>query len=102
MKIIGYTKDGYLIEADKYEVQQLTGKEAYRQSTYEHPHTLPVGATIKVREAFEHIEKVTRHDDARKAIADQLRAAATVIETTPSVLTLPEPLTPADEPINPS
>lgn len=93
MKIVGYTATGYLIEATTRELVQISGDE--RLDTHpEHWHhskkqTLRAGTEVKIGSVWDHIQKVTSHAETRKRIAEQLRAAATVVETTMDVVDIP-------------
>lgn len=88
MKIIGLTSDGYLLEASCHEVTKISGKSA--GISYGH-HELSIGTVIAPVKALDHIQRVIQNEEQRKAMADQLRAAATVLETTPQFVTLPAP-----------
>lgn len=93
MKIIGLTSTGYLLEAEAYEVSKVSGQDA--NIAYGN-HQMRIGTEIKTVAALDHIQRVINNDAQRKAMAEQLRAAATVLETTPSFMTLPIP--PAPQP----
>lgn len=94
MKIIGHTSNGYLIEASAHEVTKLSGVSA---GIVYGNHELRVGTEIKPHDAYDHIQRILQNEQSRKSIADQLRAAAVVIETTPRFVTLPDlPAEPAE------
>jgi hypothetical protein len=88
MKIIGHTTFGYLTEVSKDEMQTLTGKsEHYGQGCQAHP----VGSILNVPQLSKHIEAMAYTKQQRANAAEALRAAATVIESTPDAFTAPEP-----------
>ena len=86
MKIIGLTSDGYILEASCHEVTKISGQSA--GISYSR-HELRIGTVIAPVKALDHIQRVIQNEDQRKAMAEQLRAAATVLETTPQFVTLP-------------
>lgn len=96
MQIIGRTAYGYIIEASCSDVTSITGSN---NSDGSGRPTLQAGTQINVHKCWNHINSITQFEERRKAMAEQLRAAATVIETTPSPLTLPEP--PTESPSTP-
>lgn len=88
MKIIGTSTAGYITEVSKEEMQTITGKgEPYQMSC--HYHT--VGTVVRVPELAKHIRAMDYTKEQRKSAAEALRAAATVIESTPDAFTAPAP-----------
>lgn len=99
MKIIGHTKYGYLIEIDPKEIAKITGVGAddkhqwyadnrYGSGAISHP----VGTEFNVGKTWDHLQGLLSNEKDRQKIAESLRAAATLIENTPS------PITPVIEP----
>ena len=81
MKIIGHTQGGYIVEASDFEMSELTGKNcSYNKA--------PVGQNIDAIKIVRHITAVVNTDQERSVICQNLRAAATLLENTPSVLTV--------------
>lgn len=95
MKIVAVTANGYLIEATTRELVQISGDKCLdthpEHYDYNSRQTLRAGTEIKIGPIWDHIQKVTKHPDERKRIAEQLRAAAMVIETTMDVVDIPAP-----------
>lgn len=88
MKVIGHTSDGYLAELSKEDMQKLTGKgESYHRGERSHA----VGTILNVPQLSKHIEAMAYTKQQRANAAEALRAAATVIESTPDAFTAPEP-----------
>ena len=96
MKIVGHTKYGYLIEASPRELSEIAGNSAldahaglssYGRSQYSHE----IGMTFNISPTWAHLKDILQNEDRRKQIAESLRASATLIEHTPSPITLPEP-----------
>ena len=82
MKIIGHTHNTYLCEVSKDEMHELTGVlESYSG------HAHPAGNIVNVIPLVKHIKAMEYSVDQRKRAAEALRAAATVIESTPSAFT---------------
>lgn len=90
MKIIGHTATGYLAEIAPDEVRRLTGN--YDDSSYSNRH-FGVGHILNVSATWDHLSSLLRNGEERKKIADSLRAAATLIEHTPSPIKTEEPAT---------
>jgi hypothetical protein len=88
MKIIAKTNSTYFIEATPEDVTAICGLSA--RNTYDRGLGMSIGTIIHPQECFAHIRTVTTNLEQRQRIAEQLRAAAAVIETTPSPLTIPE------------
>lgn len=91
MKIIGKTHNGYIAELSKDEANKLTGIDEPWSG-----HALQVGGDIRVVSFSRHIKDLDYTAEQRKQAAEQLRAAAVIIEATPTAFTAPEP--PADPP----
>lgn len=92
MKIVAVTEHGYMAELTAREIAQISGKDALgvHPSSYYRKGTIPMGTTVSVQAMFEHVQQVTKHEAMRKSIAEQLRAAATVVETTMDVVSIPK------------
>lgn len=93
MKIIGKTDKGYMMEVSPEEVSCLTGKSddyGYHNSKFD------VGTEFTISKTWNHLQHLDSNEAERKRIAESLRAAATLIEHTPSPIIIPE--TPATEP----
>jgi len=88
MKIIAKTNSSYIIEATPEDIEAITNQPA--RNNFDRSLSLSIGASLHPQECFTHIRAVTTDIEQRKRIAEQLRAAAVVIETTPSPLTVPE------------
>lgn len=95
MKIIGVTHNAYLVEMTPRELREISGNENADQS-WSTPNARLHGATLEVIGTWEHLRRIQSTDTERGKIAESLRAAATLIEHTPLVLTLPVP-TPSPE-----
>lgn len=93
MKVIATTSTGYLVEATAREIAQISGNESLNvhPSSYYDKGCIPEGTKVNVHKMWEHVRTVVKHKAERKSIAEQLRAAATVVETTPDVVDIPEP-----------
>jgi hypothetical protein len=94
MKIIGHTKYGYIAEIDPAEIAAITGDEntnrhAWRSKTYQTESSHDVGTEFKICDMWRHLNTLSKNERERKGIAEQLRAAASVIELTPSAFTAP-------------
>lgn len=93
MKVIATTTYGYLVEVTPRELVQISGNEklSTHPSSYYNSerNPVPAGTEVNVSEMYQHVEKVTKHANMRKSIAEQLRAAATVVETTMDVVSIP-------------
>jgi hypothetical protein len=88
MKVIGHTSNGYLAELSKEDMQKLTGKgEPYHHGERAHA----VGTILNVPQLSKHIEAMAYTKTQRANAAEALRAAATVIESTPDAFTAPPP-----------
>ncbi len=100
MKIIGHTEYGFIVEMHHQEMTAACGKTSltsyrdYNSSQEKITHHLPVGTSVGLVEKINHIDKLQENESARKKIAEQLRAAASVIETAPSPFDMPEPPAP--------
>lgn len=93
MKVIATTSTGYLVEASAREISQIAGNDALNvhPSGYYDKVAIPHGTKVDVQKMWEHVRQIMKHPDERKRIAEQLRAAATVIETTMDVVDIPAP-----------
>lgn len=93
MKVFAKLENGkYLIEATSDEIKAISGIEDRDQ--YGNPRGI-IGAEMHIKPAWDHIGKIIHNDGQRKGIAEQLRAAAAVIENTPLIASLP-----ADPPVS--
>lgn len=93
MKIIAKTQDGYIAEIDPTEIRRITG--SYDDSSYRNDKFRP-GDVLKVSDTYDHLAALLQNEKERKKIAESLRAAATLIEHTPSPLSIPETTTPGE------
>ena len=93
MKVIAHTGDGYLVEMSPRELAAITGQSTTNE--YNGKPNVSTGAVMKTKEALDHLDKILNYEEQRKKMAEQLRAAATIIETTPSIMTLP----PVEKPV---
>jgi hypothetical protein len=84
MKIIAHTHNGYLLECDKEEMEKLTGE---RESRHDYSKRHGTGGVIRVLPLCDHISAMEKTIQQRKDVAETLRAAATIIETTQAVFT---------------
>lgn len=100
MKIIGHTAYGYLAELSPVEIAAITGDSSdnrhsgfasYGNSSVTHP----IGTELKPSEIWKHLQRLLGNENERQRIAESLRASATLIEHTPSPITLPAAETPA-------
>lgn len=86
MKIIGISKNGFILEAEENEVSKLIGYGSiYSDGVRE---KLKVGAEIKVAAMYGQLYDLSREQDRLKDIASKLRTAADLIGTLPDPLTL--------------
>ena len=96
MKITGYTKYGYLVELEPAELAKLTGNFADNRhsgfSRYGAPQqeNHAIGTELHVSPTWDHVQKLLENEPQRQRIAESLRAAATLIEHTPSPITFPQ------------
>lgn len=90
MKITGYTKYGYLVEMTETELSKITGNpdDAVHSSNTGYSRNPQVsheiGTAFNVSETWGHLQRLLKNGNERKSIAESLRAAATLIEHTPS------------------
>ncbi len=91
MKIIGHTAYGYLVELSPGELSHITGdpkdnQHTSRNSPYggKHENSHSIGTTFNVSPTWDHLPKLLTNEPHRQRIAESLRAAATLIEHTPS------------------
>lgn len=90
MKITGYTSYGYLVEMTPRELSQITGKpsddshSSQNRGGYNPNVSHNIGTGFNVSETWGHLQRLLKNGDERKSIAESLRAAATLIEHTPS------------------
>ena len=95
MKIIGHTQYGYLVEMNPLELSHITGKpqdnvhSSNSRGSYHSQESHKIGTAFNVSETWGHLQRLLKNGDERKRIAESLRAAATLIEHTPSPITLP-------------
>ena len=87
MKIIGTTKFGYIVEISATDMTTLTGISCHN---YDQRPGLNVGTEIHAKRVVQHIEALIASDGQRKQVAESLRAAATIIERTPTILSVLE------------
>lgn len=90
MKIIGTTHNAYLVEMTPRELKEISNDDRADQS-WSRPNQDLHGAILTVNDTWEHLRRIHSTDKERATIAQNLRAAATLIENTPLVLTLPMP-----------
>lgn len=88
MKIIARTATGYLAEFEPEEIRRITG--SYDDSAYSNSKFKP-GDVLNVSATYDHLSKLLNNEGERQKIAESLRAAATLIEHTPSPITIPQP-----------
>lgn len=91
MKIIGKTKGGFLVD--------MTEREAYNIGGVHSEHVregmqIEVGTEVKVSDIYSHYHNIAYREKERKSQAEMLRAAASLLESMPSVL-IPPPQEPA-------
>lgn len=97
MKIIGHTYTGYLMEMSPEEIASITGNskdnahDTGRRYNSSMGPSHSIGTEFKVNEGWKHLQKINETAAERASIAERLRAAATLIEHTPTVMELPEP-----------
>lgn len=89
MQIIGYTRHGYLVEMTEVELSKITGnpKDAVHSSNNSHyssQESHKIGTAFNVSETWGHLQRLLENGEKRQRIAESLRAAATLIEHTPS------------------
>lgn len=90
MKIIGHTQYGYLVEMTEVELSKITGnpKDAVHssnnRSSYSQQESHKIGTAFNVSETWGHLQRLLANGKERERIAESLRAAATLIEHTPS------------------
>lgn len=96
MKILAHTNNGYICELAPHEIASLTGnssddKRPMTNSNWSHA----VGTELSVHPTWQHLQSILATERRRKDIAESLRAAATLIEHTPSPIALPPEPPPA-------
>lgn len=97
MKIIGHTASGYIAEIAPEEIAAISGKpedsnhQSYARYGKYSAASHGVGSTFNVCDTWKHLQALLKNEGERNAVAESLRAAATLIQHTPS------PLTPAPE-----
>ncbi len=94
MKIIAHTAYGYMAELSPKEVAAITGngdddKHASHGSYHRNGYSHPIGTELRVNDAWKHLQDLLQNEQSRKRIAESLRAAATLIEHTPSPINPP-------------
>lgn len=88
MKIIGQTKDGFLLEANAREIANLIGYH----NDYYLPHRggcdkLKIGDQVNVAAMFGHLASLQSAGSEIAAVVAKLRTAADLIETLPDPVT---------------
>lgn len=73
MKIIAETKDGYIVDLEESELQQLTG-------FYYNSHKFRIGEQLKIDSLFYQLVKLTQQEDKIKKISHSLKTAAGMLE----------------------
>jgi hypothetical protein len=90
MQIIGTTHKAYICHVSKDEMKILTGKDEPWDSN---SHAHRSSTIVNVIDLSSHIKAMEYTKAQRKSAAETLRAAATVIESTPDAFTAPpEPI----------
>lgn len=95
MKIIAHTSTGYMAEVQPEELAAITGKHTDNQhdSRYRyidpHQRSHAIGTEFKVNDTWKHLQVLLQNEGRRHNIAESLRAAATLIEHTPSPIVIP-------------
>lgn len=89
MKIIAHTAYGYMVEMSPTDLSKITGDSKHRvhQSGAQYRHgeySHAIGTEFAVSKTYDHLVELLANEDKRKRIAESLRAAATLIEHTPS------------------
>lgn len=69
MRIIATTDNGYLLSAEKYELQSIAGREI----------RLSIGTAVNVRSALDTLVKIKNNKDI-PSVANRLRCLADLIE----------------------
>lgn len=87
MEIIGQSHGGYIAALTKEEMRLLTGVD----EPYHSAHAHKAGTIVNVRDLSRHIANMDYTATQRKNAAEALRAAATVIESTPEAFVAPAP-----------
>lgn len=94
MKIIAHTAYGYLAELSPQELAAITGNPRddshsgfASYSNNQRSHT--IGTEFKVNDTWKHLQVLLQNEGRRHNIAESLRAAATLIEHTPSPIVIP-------------
>lgn len=97
MKIIAHTANGYVAEIGPHEIAAITGNDKDNDHAshngygrYGHQ-THAIGTEFKVCDTWKHLQNLLSNEASRKRISESLRAAATLIEHTPSPLSIPTP-----------
>lgn len=95
MKVIGHTAYGYLMEITPHEIAKITGNPkddqhaGFNTGYARSQDTHRIGTEFKVSDTYDHLQRLLRNEKERQGIAESLRAAATLIEHTPSPITVP-------------
>jgi len=98
VKIIATTVNGYIVEIAPSEIAAITGNQDHdRHDSSYSQRGHPIGSEFTVSKTWKHLNNLLSNEKERKQIAESLRAAATLIEHTPSPLTLPAVEAPAAE-----
>lgn len=85
MKIVGKTRNGYLMEIDTRELDEIAGCGMRSDNRLE------IGSVFNVNKSFQHLESIRYAAEQRQKMATQLRAMAEMIEIIPDPMELPEP-----------
>lgn len=86
MNIIGKSKNSYICEVSKEEMEILTGaSEPYGSDRHAHY----IGTISNIKNLSDHIKAMERTVIERSKAATMLRAAADIISTVPESFTLP-------------
>ena len=91
MKIIAHIPYGYLVAMSVDEMAKIAGKpelskhpDAYHHS--ERAPLLKLNTEVEVSKTWDHLQKIQQSEEARRRIAESLRAAATLVDHTPDPL----------------
>lgn len=88
MKIIGKTKDGYLLEADANEIAKLMGYyNDYHLPQQRHREKLEIGDRVNVAAMFGHLYSLEAAGKEIAAVVAKIRTAADLLETLPDPIT---------------
>ena len=91
MKIIAHIPYGYLVAMSRNELSLLTGNKEHSRGPddhYDRGPLLKINAEVEINETWKDLNKLRATTEERRRIAENLRAAATIIEHTPDPLTV--------------